>query len=78
MSRHQAPCSIPQSLSKLMLGVSLVLTHAEPTFSFGKQKKTLGFSDFFRGSQKATLAQYGLSLIFFQSFDKLVLSDVLF
>ena len=48
MSGHQAPCSIPQSLSKLMLGVSLVLTHTEPIFPFGKHKKTLGFSDFLR------------------------------
>ena len=68
VSGHQPPCSIPRSLSKLVLGVSLVLTHTEPMFPFGipwKHKKTLRFSDFFRASQKGTLTQYGLSLIFF-------------
>ena len=81
VSGHQTPCSIPQFLSKLVLGVSLVLTHTEPMFPFGipwKHKKTLWFSNFFKGFQKVTLAQYGWSLIFFQSFDKLVPSDVLF
>ena len=61
VSGYQSPCSIPRSLSKLVLGVSLVLTHTEPMFPFGipwKHKKTIRFSDFFRGSQKGTLAQY--------------------
>ena len=83
LSGHQAQCSIPRFLSKLVLRVSLALSYAEPMFPFGiswKHKKTLRFSDFFTGSQKGTLAKYGLSLIFFffQSFEKLVLSDVLF
>ena len=81
MPGHQAPCSIPQSLSELVLDISLVLTHTEPMFPFGipwKHKKTLRFSDFLKGSQNEKLAQYGLSMTFFsQSFHKLVLSDVL-
>ena len=44
VSGHQAPYSIPPSLSKLVLGVSLVLTYIELMFPFGtpgKHHKTL-------------------------------------
>ena len=78
---HQAPCSIPQSLSELVLDISLVLTHTEPMFPFGipwKHKKTLWFSDFLKRITKGKISSIWVKSDFFsQSFDKLVLSDVL-
>ena len=81
MSKHQVPCGICSSLSKWVLGVSLALTHIEPMFSFGmpwKQKDIKVLSLFQRLPKGGTLPQYGLYLIFSESFDKLVLSDTLF
>ena len=83
VSGHQAPCSIAQSLSKSLLGISLILTHTELVLPFGipwKHKKTLRFSDFFRWSvPKGNIGSMWVKFdFFFQSFDILVLSDVLF
>ena len=82
VSRHQAPCGIPPSFFKLVLRVSLVLTHIEPMLSFGilwKHKNTLRFSDFFENVPKGNIGSIGVIIdFFFNPFEKLVLSDALF
>ena len=81
VSKHQVPRGICSSLSKWVLGVSLALTHIEPMFSFGmpwKQKDIKVLPLFQRLPKGGTLPEYGLYLIFSESFDKLVLSDTLF